>query len=262
MEKHRLTLIVLAAAFSGAAFAQSEGGLIVSAGAEKGITKQLSFGVEAEMRTRNDFKTMDRWSFGLGAEYKFNKWLKADAGYDFLHSNFREKITYTDAGAYNHWRPSYWGNRHRWHASLTGTYKWDCGVKVSLRERWQYTYRPEKTVDRYWNYTDEDDDAVYGEPVIKKGTTQTHTYQAKGSNKWRQRLQLKYKLTKQWRPYLSAESTVGANGLDKMRYSLGTEIRLTKQHSLDVKYLFQHSYKDDDNEGDRHVLGIGYTIKF
>ena len=154
MEKHRLILFVLAVAFCGVASAQSEGGLIVSAEAEKGITKALSLGVEAEMRTRNNFKTMDRWSFGLGAEYKFNKWLKADAGYNLLYSNFREKITYTDAGAYNHWRPSYWGIRHRWHVSLTGSYKWAGGIKVSLRERWQYTYRPEKTVER-WDFDDD-----------------------------------------------------------------------------------------------------------
>ena len=61
---------------------------------------------------------------------------------------------------------------------------------------------------------------------------------------------------------MSAESTVGGSGMDKMRYSLGTEIRLTKQHWLDVKYLYQHTYKDDASEGNRHVIGIGYAYKF
>ena len=31
---------------------------------------------------------------------------------------------------------------------------------------------------------------------------------------------------------------------------------------LDVKYLYQHTYKDDDSEGNRHVIGIGYAYKF
>jgi len=26
--------------------------------------------------------------------------------------------------------------------------------------------------------------------------------------------------------------------------------------------LFQKVYDDDDNEGNRHILGIGYTFKF
>ena len=155
----------------------------------------------------------------------------------------------------------YWGARHRLNVSLTASQSFG-DLSISLRERWQYTYRPEKTVDRYWNYTDEDDDRYYGDPVVKKGITETHTYRGKGSNKWRNRLQLKYKLTKMWRPYVSAESTVGGSGMDKMRYSLGTEIRLTKQHWLDVKYLYQHTYKDDDSEGNRHVIGIGYAYKF
>ena len=40
------------------------------------------------------------------------------------------------------------------------------------------------------------------------------------------------------------------------------EIRLSKHHWLDLKYLFQKTYGDDDEEGDRHVIGIGYTYKF
>ena len=98
--------------------------------------------------------------------------------------------------------------------------------------------------------------------TCKSGATQTHTYNGKAKSKWRNRLQLKYKLTKQWRPYVSAESTVGGSGLDKIRYAAGTEWRITKQHVLDLHYMYQHSYKDDDDEGNRHVLGIGYTFKF
>ena len=108
-------------------------------------------------------------------------------------------------------------------------------------------------MQRYSNV--DNDDWDYGEARDMK------TYEGKGSNKWRNRLQLKYKLTKQWRPYVNAESTIGGSGLDKMRYAVGTEYRLSKQHSFDVKYLYQHVYKDED-EANRHVLGIGYTYTF
>ena len=63
------------------ASAQSEGGLLMGAEAEKKVTKKLSVSLEAELRTRNNFKTMDRWVVGLGAQYKLTSWLKADAGY-------------------------------------------------------------------------------------------------------------------------------------------------------------------------------------
>ena len=231
-------------------------GIWTEANVEKKISNRLTLEGGLELRTRDDgFGELDRWSIGVGADYKLTDWLKASVGYSLLNDN-NHKVN-SSGKKYS----DYWGKRHRVNVSLTASQQFG-KFTFSLRERWQYTYRPEMTVDRYWNYTDEDDDVVYGEPVIKKGTTQTHTYSGKGSNKWRNRLQLKYKLTKKWRPYLSAESTVGGSGLDKIRYAAGTEYRLDKKHSFDVTYLYQKTYSDDDSEGNRHVLGIGYTYKF
>ena len=231
-------------------------GIWTEANVEKKISSRLTLDGGFELRTRDDgFGELDRWSVGVGADYKLTEWLKASVGYSLLNDN-NHKVN-SSGKKYS----DFWGTRHRVNVSLAVSREFG-DLTVSLRERWQYTYRPEMTVDRYWNYTDEDDDAVYGEPVIKKGATQTHTYSGKGSSKWRNRLQLKYKLTKKWRPYLSAESTVGGSGLDKIRYTAGTEWRFTKQHVFDLFYLYQHSYKDDDAEGNRHVLGIGYTYKF
>lgn len=222
-------------------------GIWTEAEVEKKINKKLTLDGSLELRTRDDgFGEIDRWSVGLGATYKLTSWLKASVGYVFLNDN-NHKVN-SSGKKY----ADYWGQRHRFNVSLMASQ--DFGdLTVSLRERWQYTYRPEKTVMRYSNV--DNDDYDYGE---ERGE---HTYVGKGSNKWRNRLQLKYKLTKQWRPYINAESTVGGSGLDKMRYAVGTEYRLSKKHSFDVKYLYQHVYKDDD-EGNRHVLGIGYTYSF
>ena len=256
----RTVLIVLAMTAGmmapGTAKAQGDDfGVWAEANVEKKVSQRLTIEGGAELRTRDNAGELDRWSVGVGASYKLTDWLKAALSYTLLDDN-NHKVN-SSGKKYS----DYWGQRHRLSVTLTASK--DFGdLTVSLRERWQYTYRPEKTVDRYWNYTDEDDDRYYGEPVVKSGQTETHTYRGKGSNKWRNRLQLKYKLTRMWRPYVNAESTIGGSGLDKMRYSLGTEIRLTKQHWLDVKYLYQHSYKDDDSEGNRHVIGLGYTYKF
>ena len=215
---------------------------------EKKISSRVELGVGVEFRSRDDVKETDRWSFGADISYKLTDWLKASAGYTLLDDH-RYKLNdsrkkYAD----------YWGLRHRFNVSLTASQQFG-NLGISLRERWQYTYRPEKTVDRYWNYTDEDDDRYEGEVADQ------HTYNGKGKSAWRNRLQLKYKVSKMWRPYFNAESTV-SDGLEKIRYAAGTEIRLTKQHWLDVKYIFQKSYGDDDDEGNRHIIGLGYTFKF
>ena len=70
-------------------------GVWTSIGAEKKISKKLSVGMEAELRTRDDVSTLDRWSVGVDAQYKLTKWLKVSAGYSFLDDN-NEKITYKE----------------------------------------------------------------------------------------------------------------------------------------------------------------------
>ena len=71
-----------------AALAQSDDfGTILSVEADHKVNKKLSVGIEAEMRTRDDVKTTDRWSAGVNASYKLTSWLKASAGYIFLYDN-------------------------------------------------------------------------------------------------------------------------------------------------------------------------------
>jgi hypothetical protein len=205
---------------------------------ELGNYWELEGGIE--FRSRDKVRKADRWSGNIGASYELTDWLKASAGYSLLYDN-RHKLN-TKGNKY----ADYWSVRHRFNVSLTAS-KTFGRLSISLRERWQYTYRPEKTVMRYYVSSGAED----GE----------HTFNAKGKNVWRNRLQLKYRINKRWRPYANAETNV-SNGLDKIRYTAGTEIRLTKQHWLDAKYIYQHVYDDDDEEGNLHVIGIGYTYKF
>ena len=239
--------------------AQSEGGLIIGGELEKKIDKKWSLGMEADLRTRNDFKTMDRWSIGLGVDYKLNKWLKADMGYSLLDYNMREKVEHytTEKGnAKIHWRPSYWGVKHRFHASLTGSYKLGNGLKFSLRERWQYTYRPEKAVTR-WTFREDvtDQDMRLDDDYVRSG---------KGKNQLRSRLQVELdKKRALFTPYVSME-LYNSWAIEKIRYTAGTDIRLNKQHSLSVYYRFQNmkNVDDEDYDPDMHFLGLGYKFKF
>jgi len=232
--------------------AQTEGGLLIEAGAEKKLSQQWSVSLDADFRTRNNFKTIDRWSIGLSAEYKPVKWLKAAAGYVLLNNHFREDISYQtldDQKVYNNWRPSYWGIRHRLHASLTGTYKFSNNIRISLREKWQYTYRPEKTVAR-WDF-----DNSQWEDNLRA---------SKGKHQLRSRLQVEYdKKRALLTPFVSTEF-YNSWSLEKIRFNVGTDIRLSKQHSLSVFYRFQKMYNvaPDEYDPDMHYLGIGYKFKF
>ena len=215
-------------------------GLWAEANVEKKVNRNLSVEGGLEMRSRDNVKTIDRWSASLGASYKLTDWLKASADYTFLYDN-NEKWNDKQTKVAN-----FWGVRHRFNVSLTGSVDFG-NLSVSLRERWQYTYRPEKTVER---------------TKVSNGKVEDKTYSGKGKNVWRNRLQLKYKITSMWRPYVNGETFVAGSGLEKYRLSAGTEIRLSKKHSFDVKYLFQKSCSDDDDEGNRHIVGVGYTFKF
>ena len=234
---------------SASAFAQSEGGLLLGVEAEKKIDKKLSVSVEAEMRTRNNFKTMDRWKFGISGSYKFTKWLKADVGYDLLNDNNREKKEYytSSSGKYVkiHWRPGYWGVKHRFHASLTGSVK-IADFKLSLRERWRYTYRPEKTTRRY------DFDNGYWEDTNVK---------SKNLHILRSRFKVDWDIPNcKIDPWASVE-VFNNSMLDKIRYSLGADYSLQKKHVFGLYYRYQRVYNDDE-EGNTHYLGMSYKFKF
>ena len=214
---------------------------------DKKLSKQLTLGTELELRTGNNLKNIDRWSAGISLDYRLAKWLKAGAGYTYLYDYHPEAYTYQDDGDLNKRTMTYFGSRHRLNVSLTASK--DFGkLSVSLRERWQYTYRPEQANKRM-DY--QHSDLGYSYPVKGKAT-----------NMWRNKLQLKYKATRLLQPYRYGETYAGGSGFDKLRLSLGTELKLSKQSSLNVGYVYQKVYDDDDEEGNKHVFSIGYKYKF
>lgn len=225
----------------------SDFGVWYTLGATKKVNKKLSVGIEAEMRTRNDSKTISRWTGELSASYKLLPWLKASAGYKFIDDNNREKITYHTDGTENNWRPSYWGVKHRFNVSLTG--EATLGMwSISLRERWQYTYRPEKSTTRY------DFDNEWWESTTVSG---------KGSNVLRSRLQVECNIPKcKVDPFASAE-LFNAWSIQKVRYTVGADWKIRKRHTLTAFYRFQDvRHNDIDDDPDTHVLGLGYNYKF
>ena len=248
---HKLILILLAL-LPLVSMAQTDAGLWTSVGIDKKISKKLSFGLEGEFRSRNDFKTADRWSVGLDATWKFNKKFRVAAGYVLLNDNRKEKISYnnddpTSANYYNNWRPSYWTVRHRVYAGFglsTDVGRWS----FSLRERWQYTYRPEKTTTRY------DFDTAKWEDTTVNG---------KAGSVLRSRVQAEYDIPAcTWTPYASVE-LYNAWSVDKVRYTIGADWKINKKNSFGIYYRFQdYRGSSDDGDTDMNIIGLGYNFKF
>ena len=230
-----------------AAVAQSDHtdtGLWLSAEAVKKINKQWSLYGGAEYRLQDNFSASDRWNLELGARFKPYKWLKLDAGYKFMRDYNLEETKYKSNGVTpNKVIPAYWDTRHRFYASATGSVKAG-DLTFSLRERWQYTYRPSLTVDRY----DVDDDEW-----------ETKEVRGKASHVLRSRVETAYAIPHSAvEPYVSAELYNTTGGIDKIRYTLGADFRLSKQHSLGAFYR----YIDEKDDVNKHVIGLGYKYKF
>jgi len=224
-----------------------EFGTWTSVSLDKKLSKQFSLGTELELRTGNNLKNIDRWSAGISVDYRLAKWLKASAGYTYLYDYHPEAYTYQDDGDLNKRTMTYFGSRHRLSVSLTASK--DFGkLNVSLRERWQYTYRPEQENMRM-DYQHAD-------------LGYSYSVRGKATNIWRNKLQLKYRTTGLLQPYLYGETYVSGTGFDKLRLSLGTDLKLSKRSSLNVGYVYQKVYDNVDEEGNKHVLSIGYKYKF
>lgn len=223
-----------------------DAGLVASVEASHKFSKKLSAGLEAEFRSRNNFRTADRVSIGGDVSYKLLSWLKAGVGYCLLIDNNHENLTYQDDGVnYNNWRPSYWGLRHRFNVTLTGSYKIQ-RVELSLRERWQYTYRPSRVTDNFdFDEGEWEDDHVRG----------------KGKNVLRSRLQVEWDIPKcKYDPFASVEFHTTRN-LEKTRFIVGVERGVMKKHYFKLYYRYQLTGGSSD-ESNIHMLGLGYTFKF
>ena len=91
----------------------------------------------------------------------------------------------------------------------------------------------------------------------------SHEVKGKGKNVLRSRLQVEYDrkglvLT----PFANIEF-FNAWSLQKVRYHVGVDWKLSKQHTLSAFYRYQTVRSDDDdNEPNRHIIGVGYQVKF
>lgn len=288
--KRFLTTAILSIAIAIPAIAQfnidndvSDFGLWTSVGLEKKINKKWSAEFEGELRTADALNEVSRYSFGISTSYKICSWLKADAGYTLLRD-------YTRASSSLQWKEDeddisyyeidneedFWRTRHRFNISFTGSLKLG-RFKISLRERWQYTYQPEITISqtetdvtRYniedWEWAKDMMGLIeydgYLWQISDEGKVKEKAKRGKGSNVLRSRLEVSYDIKSvPFEPYLSCEMYHDDDGIKKTRYTIGGDYKIAKKHSIGLYYRYQDFSGSDEGES-VHILGVGYKFKF
>lgn len=271
-----LLILPLMALTPAAALAEGsdDGAVWTEIGVQKSVGKQWKVGLETEMRAQKEA----RWSIGANATYKPVKYLRLGAAYDFQYRKHpeTEKPHYDkDDGMYDGFNrdEKYWSPRHRVSIDATGTVKVGGWLRLSLRERYQFTRRVEadytRTKVRYDYIYDGNGYTLDTEdPDIE---TQDRTKSAESNHMLRSRLKLEMdKKHCPWSPFVSVEAHNSLNSgqklnLEKVRTGIGCEYKINKHHSLSLAYILTANIHDDENSHDRmhervHAASIGYQL--
>jgi len=260
-----------------------EFGVWTEIGIEKSLTTNWDAGLDVEFRAQND----PRWSAGISTSYKLGKHFKLGAFYSYINSQKPEKTkdkSETDSNnpdyytkGYNY-TDKYWTNRHRLGLELTGDvrlWKW---LRISLRERYQFTHRAKQSIDRHVyreeHMPDFDED---WNPISVVNTTDywdSKEIDCHSDQVVRTRLKLEVdKKHLKFSPFISAEThnsvAIGDHMLlQKVRTAVGTGYKINKHHSVSLAYLATFGiYEEDNNQKVRthermHTLNVGYNYKF
>lgn len=279
-------LLLAAALMALPAAAENDFGLWSNIAIQKEVTKKISFNGEIELRANNKVGEISRYGLSAGMTFKPVSFLNIGASYSFIRDHNRHEMKdhfeknsegelelengMPVLDGYNHY-DSFWRNKHRLSLDATGKVKFG-RFSLSLRERYQYTRYAEVDVDRQkYRFLPEGfpPSAATG-PIVNINGHDTYlaesdvkTKKAKNSHMLRSRLKLEYNIKGlPLNPYASYEFTNDLEDklkLDKTRLIVGTEIKITKKHNLDIAYLLQDYQQDHDK---LHAISVGYKFKF
>lgn len=224
-------------------------------GVEKKLSKRFNVALDGEIRSRSNASEFDRLSIAPSLEYKALKHLKFTLGGALVYDNNESKEKFRSDGSLKWVRDGYWQPRYRGFAAVTG----DVNIgrfNISLRERYQITYRPEYTATRH--YFTRSGQLNYDEDDIRKSKT---------SQVVRSRVLVSYDIRHcPVQPFASFEITndlVDDFSVDKMRYAAGIDWKLNKHNAVEFCYMYQ-DVRADDGEDDRnsHIISLSYKYKF
>ena len=188
------------------AYAQDDVGTWISAEIMKPIGGRWQADASSELRLKDDFANVDRWQMSVNVNYKVSSILKVGAAYEF-HLKNRQL---TDGA--EEWVP-----RHRLMADATLQVKVCSWLKLSLRERYQYTHM-----------------------MAKSGIASTYEHHL------RSRVKADLSTHAAWSPYVFCEvfSRLDADcHADEIRLAVGTTYAISSHRNLSFGYLLDA--KDD-----------------
>lgn len=290
MKRLLLSLIIAMPLAAGAQDTESFGALWT----EVGVTKVLpyNFSIEAGLgfRTLDWFNDANRFDASIGLDYKLGKYLKFGLSYTFIEKHYWDDIEYKYANDedYSSYQGPYvygdddedegvayrykgynvdaahWAPRHRISFEVTADKRFWKTLRISLRERYQFTHQAARDVDRT-RYRDPSYDAdgnITGYDEVEEVVKTKLAW-----NRHLLRSRLKFAIDRKglkWEPFFSVElhNDMGDGwDLDKVRTITGVEYAVSKQHKISAGYVFNHE-NDIDGDQNIHALSIGYKFKF
>ena len=225
---------------------------------DKKLARHLRLEIAEEVRTRDDMSAIDRFSTDIGLRWELLPWLHLNGGYVFLVDHRKHISHYkegdrevlkgmAEVGDRKNLR-EFWGVRNRAYASFTVSKQWG-DFKLSLRERWQYSYQVERIAEERYNY------------VYKKSDKVPHLYHGKAQHYLRSRLTITYKPQEvPVKPYACVE-TYNAWDLERVRYTVGAEWKINKRNTLDAFYRYRYESDHDDDDPCCHIIGLAFILK-
>lgn len=278
---------------------QDDFGLWFESTVEKNLPYNLSVGITGEVRTQNNTSNIDRLTAGFSLGYKVNKYFKVGVSYNLMGmynpNSRKEHFKTRDDGSqkldskgnpiWNGYKttPSYWTPRHRLNIEATAGVKVGKWVRLSLRERYQFTRKASKTIDetKYRYDIDESIDPETGEPIfinygLKDGYPIVEPDTKGGTSDHLLRSRFKAELDKKklkWSPFVSVEFhnnlTSDYNDgnrrpvlyLKKIRSTFGTGYKFNKHHSISAAYVLTCN-RDADYHKRIHAISLGYEYDF
>lgn len=306
MRKITKLILALAALLLGSATSVYAGdkddfGIWTEAEVEKKLPYNLSLNLGGEMRTEDMSSRIDRLSAGVGLSYKVNKYFKLSASYNLMgaYSPEKRKEHYKehddgtwklDANGNPIWNgykitDHYWTPRHRLNIEATTGIKLNKWLRISLRERYQYTHNSGRHVDvtkhRFDQIMDGEGNLSYVPRIededgdgINDWPKEEIDYKA-GSDNHILRSRLKLEVDKKklaWSPFISIEShnnLTAQHGnkqtnvlyLEKVRTMVGTGYKINKKHAVSMAYVL--TFEHEINTFERmHAISIGYNYDF
>lgn len=249
-------------------------GLWSSVSAEKKLAKGLNTELEIESRLRDNFKNIDKWSASVALSYRLYRNsaktinIKTDLGYKYIDEYNPEKMTlkdiYYDINGNSHQEYNldhkYNIAKHRLYTSLNASLSVG-RIKVTLRERYQYTYNDSIQVmeDKY-----RFDESIGTNGAMVKKKSEMEWKGEKNIHLLRSRVGLSYDIPKcKINPYCYIELFNSINNhlaLDRARYTIGGEYTYHKRHNFKLYYLYNSFIKD--NDPNFSVIGISYNYEF